>query len=97
VAHIIDVQRANGRDDASRFRVTVSDDSGRTEHDVTVSLSDLERLGGNFRSLDEFVRASFEFLLAREPKESILPSFDVAEISRYFPRFEEEMARARPY
>jgi hypothetical protein len=96
VAHI-DVQRADGTDDASRFRVAVSDDTGRTEHDVTVSLSDFERLGGNFRSLDEFVRACFAFLLAREPKESILSSFDVAEISRFFPEFEEEILRARPY
>jgi hypothetical protein len=33
------------------------------------------------------VRRSFEFLLAREPKESILRSFDLPVIGRYFPEF----------
>jgi hypothetical protein len=32
----------------------------------------------------------FQFLLEREPKESILRRFDVTVISRYFPEFERE-------
>lgn len=39
------------------------------------------------------MRLSFEFLLAREPKESILGRFDVTVIDRYFPEFREEFAR----
>lgn len=39
---------------------------------------------------DELVRKSFEFLLAREPKESILRSFNLKEINTYFPEYEEE-------
>ena len=36
----------------------------------------------------------FEFLLAREPKESILPSFEIPVIGRYFPEFEREIRRS---
>jgi hypothetical protein len=32
------------------------------------------------------IEAAFRFLLAREPKESILARFDVSVISRYFPQ-----------
>jgi len=38
--------------------------------------------------VDELVRASFDFLLAREPKESILKAFDLAVIKRYFPDYD---------
>jgi hypothetical protein len=37
------------------------------------------------------VRASFEFLLDREPKESILPQFDLPTIERYFPDYPERI------
>ena len=36
----------------------------------------------------DLVRRSFAFLLEREPKESILRSFDLPEIGRYFPDYE---------
>ena len=39
------------------------------------------------------LEAAFQFLLDREPKESILGRFDVAVISRYFPEFERELPR----
>jgi hypothetical protein len=39
------------------------------------------------------VRKSFLFLLEREPKESILRSFDLTVISRYFPEYEREITR----
>jgi len=38
-------------------------------------------------------RRSFEFLLAREPKESILPEFDLPLIGRYFSEYERELQR----
>jgi len=41
------------------------------------------------------VRACFEFLLAREAKDSILGSFDLSVIGRYFPEFESEITRPR--
>jgi hypothetical protein len=81
--------RATGE---GRFSVRVEDDGSASEHDVTVSAQDLERLGSG-RTSDAFVRDCFAFLLAREPKESILRSFDVSAIGRYFPEFEREIVR----
>ncbi|HUG89051.1 MAG TPA: hypothetical protein VMP42_09840 [Actinomycetota bacterium] len=79
------------RDDAFLVRV----DEGPTEstHTVTISDEDYERLGSGYSSKEAFLEACFEFLLDREPKESILSSFDVAVISRYFPEFEDEIRR----
>jgi hypothetical protein len=94
----IDVRRASGEDFVPRFGVTVRDEDGSTSvHEVTVSLDDFERLGRNFRELDEFVRACFQFLLERESKESILSSFDISMISTYFPEFEDRISRASPF
>ena len=44
-------------------------------------------------SAEELVRRSFEFLLEREPKESILSRFDLTVISRYFPEYERLISR----
>jgi hypothetical protein len=76
--------------DPSTFDVRVVDERSRTEHRVTASNADLQRLSAG-RSPEDFVRACFEFLLEREPKESILGSFDVRAIGRYFPEFEREI------
>lgn len=42
---------------------------------------------------EELIKKSFEFLLVREPKESILSSFNLRVISTYFPEFEEEIKK----
>ncbi len=77
-----------------RFSVRVEDDGSSTEHLISVSAGDLERLASG-RTPEDFVRDCFDFLLAREPKESIMRSFDVSTIGRYFPEFEREIARPR--
>jgi hypothetical protein len=89
VADITVTRRADG--DPMRFDVVVREGDPSTEHDVTLSGSDLERLGGG-RSPEAFVSDCFAFLLEREPKESILRSFDVSVIGGYFPEFEREIA-----
>lgn len=71
-----------------RFLVTIREGGSSTEHEVSATPGDLVRLGGRYDSPEAFVRACFEFLLEREPKESILRSFDVTDIGRYFPEFE---------
>jgi hypothetical protein len=75
------------------FRVQVDEGGSSSEHHVTASQEDLMRLSSGYASADEFIRECFEFLLAREPKEQILPRFDVSVISRYFPEFEEQIRR----
>jgi hypothetical protein len=79
--------------DKSRFRVRVIEAGGETTHEVTLSPSDYTRLTGGKVEPEELVRRSFEFLLERESKESILNRFDLPVISRYFPEYEREIKR----
>jgi hypothetical protein len=76
-----------------RFQVTVRERASETVHRVTVPASYRERLTGGQGTAEELVRLSFEFLLEREPKESILPSFELSMIGRYFPEYEREVKR----
>ena len=69
--------------------VSVDVDGGtRTEHQVTVAGADLARLDPKARDPHVLVDRSFHFLLEREPNTSILRSFDLMAIARYFPEFE---------
>jgi len=62
-----------------------------------MSRSIYERLTSEMCTPEELVRKSFEFLLEREPKESILREFEITVISRYFPYYETEIGkRIRP-
>ena len=80
------------RSDGWTCRVHVSDpDGSSTEHEVAVARDDLARLAPGAVDPTELVRRSFAFLLAREPKESILRSFDLPVIGRYFPEYEREI------
>lgn len=80
-------------DDPGSFTVRVTEGGSTTEHLVRVSDAERGRFGSRYPSAEALVRASFEFLLAREPKEQILREFDLGMISRYFPEFEREIAR----
>jgi hypothetical protein len=68
------------------FEVTVSEGGAATTHTVTASRDTVDDLGGGTDAAD-LVDASFRFLLDREPKGSILPSFDLTVIGRYFPEY----------
>lgn len=57
-------------------------------HDVRVGAADLPRLARPSLDPSALVEASFVFLLERESPESILRSFDLLEIARYFPDYE---------
>ena len=71
---------------------------GQSRHTVTVSASDLRRWGRGegSASVEELVRRSFEFLLEREPPSSILRSFDLSVIERYFPDYGRHMGSTAP-
>ena len=69
--------------------VTVKDNL-TTQHRVRVTKSDLERFSRG-RSAEDLLQESFRFLLEREPNTSILSSFDLPVISRYFPEYEREI------
>ena len=69
-------------------------DLGVTQHEVRVRPADLERLAPGATDPADLVRRSFAFLLEREPPSSILRSFDLAVIGRYFPEYERAIRRA---
>ncbi len=75
------------------FEVRVVEGSSETSHRVTLSEDDLQRLGAG-ASPQRLLEECFRFLLEREPKESILSSFELPVITRYFPEYPEEI-RAR--
>ena len=75
------------------FRVRVVEKGSESTHHVSMKQADYARLTGGKIEPEELVRRSFEFLLEREPKESILSRFDLSVISRYFPDFEGEIKR----
>jgi hypothetical protein len=85
---VIEVARTDVEQFLSKFSVRVTDDESTSDHAVTLSGADWDRLGSGYRSPEVFVEACFTFLLQREPKEQILTSFDVSQISGYFPDFE---------
>lgn len=64
-----------------------------TRHVVSVSAADLARLAPGATDPEDLVRRSFVFLLAREPRESILGRFDLPLIGRYFPEYERTIRR----
>ena len=77
--------------DAWECRVTVTEGKSQTVHTVAVERTYRDKLAGTGMPVEQLVRTSFEFLLAREPKESILRSFNLPLIGRYFPEYENEM------
>jgi hypothetical protein len=89
---MIEVRRAREGGPA-HFEVVVQDGTGETRHRVSMSAETYERLTAGKYSQERCVEAAFCFLLDREPKESILRSFDVTVISQYFPEFERELPR----
>ena len=76
-------------------RVVESGSRGASEsvHRVTLSRKDYLRITEEKITSEELLRRSFEFLLEREPKESILARFDLPVIGRYFPEYERELAK----
>jgi hypothetical protein len=65
-----------------------------TSHEVSVPAEFPASLGCGQVTPEQLVRASFEFLLEREPASSILRKFSLDIISRYFPNYPAEI-RAR--
>jgi hypothetical protein len=76
----------------STYDVTVTEGAGSTTHEVTVYPSDVERYAPG-ADPEALLEASFEFLLARESKESILRRFELPVIERYFPEYRTQIGR----
>ena len=78
--------------DLRTFKVTVEDRT-TTTHTVTVEPSYHEKLAGIGVPAEDLVKKSFDFLLERESNTSILRSFDLPVIGRYFPEYESTIKK----
>ena len=75
--------------------VEVVEGKRRSRHNVRVSRDDLGRWGAPGEDgPEDLVHRAFEFLLQREPADQILKSFELRDILRYFPEFDQEMRRS---
>ena len=74
------------------FTVKVTNDIS-TSHTVTVTDQSLADLTNNNVTKTQLLEFSFNFLLDREPNTSILSSFDINIISRYFSDYADEVRR----
>lgn len=77
----------------NEFNVTVKEGSSMTAHRVTLDDEYYQKLTAGKISAEDLIKKSFEFLLQRESKESILSSFHLKVISQYFPEYEKKIAR----
>ena len=78
---------------AWNFEVTVRESGSETVHRVNMTKAAFKRFTqGKTCTPAEFVKKSFEFLLEKEPKESIFKKFEITVISQYFPEYAEEIA-----
>ena len=73
--------------DECHFQVTVIG-SSNTTHKVTIQPDYALKLTAGNITAAQLVEKSFEFLLERESNTSIMRSFDLSVIARYFPEYE---------
>ncbi len=75
------------------YQVTVENGSA-TQHTVTLTPEYWQRLTGGRVPVETLIEKSFEFLLERESNSSILRSFDLPVIQRYFPEYERTISES---
>jgi hypothetical protein len=63
----------------------------QTTHRVTLRDADRQRLGGKDVTAEQLIEESFRFLMERESNTSILSSFELPLVGKYFPQYEREI------
>ena len=86
---MIEIEQKPG-EDPMVFNVVVSDSAGSTQHRVTLSDATYQKLTSGKTEPLACVESAFKFLLERQSKADILPSFDINVINMSFPSFEKE-------
>ena len=64
-----------------------------TIHNITINLAYLKKLGLKKNKQGDLLKKSIEFLLERESKGSILKSFNLSIIGKYFPEYESNIKK----
>ena len=87
--------RAERKGELWTCAVIVLTEGRESRYEVSVRPADLERwgTGDDLAAVEDLVSRSFDFLLEREPADSILRSFDLAVIQRYFPEYDRLFRR----
>ena len=86
---MIEVKRKNEQE----FVVTIKERDSKTKHAVTLNDRYYQDLTDGKITREELIKRSFEFLLEREPKESILSEFNLRIINNYFPEYEKKILK----
>jgi spore germination protein YaaH len=73
------------------YEVVVKDNGRRLEYAVTLSWRDYDHWSHGRVAPQKVVKAAFEFLLSKEPADSIVAKFDCSLIRRYFPEVDREL------
>lgn len=76
-------EHANGWE----YTVVIGADNDNLSFHVTLTKNYYQNISHGKVTPENFVLKSFQFLLDREPRSSILRSFDLKEIERYFPEY----------
>ena len=84
---MIEVKKKNEQE----FLVTIEERNNSSDDAVTLNDDYYQNLTDGKITREELIRRSFEFLLERESKESILSKFNVRVIKNYFPEYEEKI------
>jgi hypothetical protein len=82
---MIKVDKVNGNE----FAVVLEEKGSKAKYNVELDNDYYQKLTGVKISKEELIKKSFEFLLEREPKESIFLSFNLKVIKKYFPEYEK--------
>ena len=80
------------RKDQNEFLVVVTERGSSTKHTVALDEDYYQKMTKGRISKEQLIERSFSFLLAREPKESILRRFNLRVIKRYFPEYESRVS-----
>jgi hypothetical protein len=76
------------------FHVQVTENDGsKTSHGVSMDKEYYKKISAWIIGPEDFVRTSFEFLLKREDRHSILKEFNIKQISEYFHEYETEIIK----
>ncbi len=73
------------------FLVTIDEQGSKSEYNVRLDDDYYQKLTDGKVGKEELIRKSFEFLLEREPKESIFSRFNLQIIKNYFPEYEKRI------
>lgn len=71
----------------------VLEDGEQSSYTVSIDQAYWRELTNATVTPEDLVKASFEFLLEREPASAILSSFDLRIVARYFSEYEIEMQK----